>query len=171
MDCLRSFNFALANQSNYDASLGFKYWQINSQHYWLIDQSLPNVKYLVQGFKNINVFKIEVSGDVNSSPAFVPYEALVQNWKWDLQIVGQNSTNVGILAPAQNPGYMVIQETNPSFRLSKFQPSIEFETPIQSAKEIIFTNFYCDGIANKTTTSAQVGFVINVTVFYKYEGE
>ena len=171
MDCLRSFNFALANQSNYDASLGFKYWQINSQHYWLIDQSLPNVKYLVQGFKNINVFKIELSGDVNSSPAFVPYEALVQNWKWDLQILGQNSTNVGILAPAQNPGYMVIQETNPSFRLSKFQPSIEFETPIQSAKEIIFTNFYCDGIANKTTTSAQVGFVINVTVFYKYEGE
>ena len=171
MDCLRSFNFALANQSNYDASLGFKYWQINSQHYWLIDQFLPNVKYLVQGFKNINVFKIEVSGDVNSSPAFVPYEALVQNWKWDLQVVGQNSTNVGILAPAQSPGYMVIQETNPSFRLSKFQPSIEFETPIQSAKEIIFTNFYCDGIANKTTTSAQVGFVINVTVFYKYEGE
>ena len=171
MDCLRSFNFALANQSNYDASLGFKYWQINSNHYWLIDQSLPNVKYLVQGFKNINVFKIEVSGDVNSSPAFVPYEALVQNWKWDLQVVGQNSTNVGILAPAQNPGYMIIQETNPSFRLSKFQPSIEFKTPIQSAKEIIFTNFYCDGIANKTTTSAQVGFVINVTVFYKYEGE
>lgn len=171
MDCLRSFNFALANQSNYDASLGFKYWQINSNHFWLIDQFLPNVKYLVQGFKNINVFKIEVSGDVNSSPAFVPYEALVQNWKWDLQIVGQNSTNVGILAPAQNPGYMTIQETNPSFRLSKFQPSIEFETPIQSAKEIIFTNFYCDGIANKTTTSAQVGFVINVTVFYKYEGE
>lgn len=171
MDCLRSFNFALANQSNYDASLGFKYWQINSNHFWLIDQSLPNVKYLVQGFKNINVFKIEVNGDVNSSPAFVPYEALVQNWKWDLQILGQNSTNVGILAPAQNPGYLVIQETNPSFRLSKFQPSITFETPIQSAKEIIFTNFYCDGIANRTTTSAQVGFVINVTVFYKYEGE
>jgi len=49
--------------------------------------------------------------------------------------------------------------------------SISFETPIDTAKEIILTNFYCDGIANKTTTSAQVGFVINVTVFYKYEGE
>jgi hypothetical protein len=171
MDCLRSFNFALANQSNYTAGQGFLHWQINSNHYWLIDQSLPNVKYLVQGFKNINVFKIEVSGDVNSSPAFSPYSALVQNWKWDLQIVGQNSTNVGILAPAQSPGYMLIQQTNPSFRLSKFQPCIEFDTPIQSAKEIIFTNFYCDGIANQTTTSAQVGFVINVTVFYKYEGE
>jgi hypothetical protein len=66
---------------------------------------------------------------------------------------------------------MVIQETNPVLRLSKFQPSITFETPIQSAKEILFTNFYCDGIANETLTSAQVGFVINVTVYYKYEGE
>jgi len=171
MDCLRSFNFALANQSNYNASLGFKHWQIGTQHYWLIDQALPNVTYLVQGFKNINVFGIELSGDVNSSPAFTPYEALVQNWKWDLQVIGQNSTNVGILAPLQSPEYMVIQETNPSFRLSKFQSSITFETPIQSAKEIKFTNFYCDGIANHTTTSAQVGFIINVTVFYKYEGE
>lgn len=171
MDCLRSFNFALANQSNYDASLGFKHWQIGTNHYWLIDQSLPNVKYLVQGFKNINVFGIQLSGDINSSPAFTPYECLVQNWKWDLQIIGQNSTNVGILAPAQSPGYMVIQETNPYARLSKFQPSITFKTPIQSAKEIILTNFYCDGIANETITSAQVGFVINVTVFYKYEGE
>jgi hypothetical protein len=66
---------------------------------------------------------------------------------------------------------MITQGTNPFFRLSKFLPSISFESPIESAKEIILTNFYCDGIANKTTTSAQVGFVINVTVFYKYEGE
>jgi len=117
------------------------------------------------------VFGIELSVTINSSPAFTPYECLVQNWKWDLQIVGQNSTNVGILAPAQSPGYMVIQETNPFARLSKFQPSITFETPIQSAKEIIFTNFYCDGIANESIASAQVGFLINVTVFYKYEGE
>ena len=171
MDCLRSFNFTLRNQSNYGASEGFLYWQINSNHYWQIDQFLPNVKYLVQGFKNINVFKIEMNGDVNSSPSFATYEALVQNWKWDFQIVGQNSSNVGLLAPAQNPDYMITQGTNPSFRLSKFLPSVSFETPIESAKEIIFTNFYCDGIANKTTTSAQVGFVINVTVFYKYEGE
>ena len=171
MDCLRSFNFTLRNQSNYGASEGFLYWQINSSHYWLIDQSLPNVKYLVQGFKNINVFKIEMTGDVVSSPAFATYEALVQNWKWDLQIVGQNSTGVGTLAAAQNPDYMITQETNPNFRLAKFQPAITFETPIQSAKEITFTNFYCEGIANKTTTSAQVGFVINVTIFYKYEGE
>ena len=171
MDCLRSFNFTLRNQSNYGASEGFLYWQINSNHYWQIDQSLPNVKYLVQGFKNINVFKIEMTGDVVSSPSFATYEALVQNWKWDLQIVGENSSSVGQLAPAQSPDYMITQGTNPFFRLAKFQPAITFETPIQSAKEIIFTNFYCDGIANKTTTSAQVGFVINVTIFYKYEGE
>jgi len=171
MDCVRSFNFTLRNQSNYDATNGFLHWQINSNHYWQIDQFLPNVKYLVQGFKNINIFKIEMSGDVNSSPAVATYEALVQNWKWDFQIVGSNSTGVGILAPAQSPDYMDTQDTNPSFRLSKFLPTISFETPIESAKEITFTNFYCDGIANKSLTSAQVGFRIEVTVYYKYEGE
>ena len=43
----------IVNETLNDASLGFKYWQINSNHFWLMDQSLPNVKYLVQGFKNI----------------------------------------------------------------------------------------------------------------------
>jgi hypothetical protein len=66
---------------------------------------------------------------------------------------------------------MVDQPTNPFFRLSKFQPSITFETPIQSAKEITIKSLFADGIANHTTTSAEIGYVINVTVFYKYEGE
>ena len=66
---------------------------------------------------------------------------------------------------------MVEQPTNPFFRLSKFQPTVTFETPIQSAKEIIIKNLFADGIANNTSTSAEIGYIINVTVFYKYEGE
>lgn len=171
MDCLRSFNFSLRNQSNYDASNGFLYWQIGTQHFWLIDQALPNVSYLIQGFKNINIFKIEITGDVNSSPSFATYSGLVQNWKWNFTVEGQNSTSVGILAPAQSPDYMVIRSVDPDFAISKYQRSITFETPIQSAKRIDIRNFYCDGIANQNITSIQVGFYITFTVFYKYEGE
>ncbi len=171
MDCLRSFNFTLRNQSNYGASDGFLHWQIGVQHFWLIDQALGNVTYLIQGFKNINIFGIEITGDVNSSPSFATYSTIVQNWKWNFVVEGENSTKVGILAPAQVPDYMVIQSTDPTFQLSKFQPSIKFETPIQSAKNISFRGFFCDGIANQNLTSAQVGFFLTVTVFYKYEGE
>jgi hypothetical protein len=32
-------------------------------------------------------------------------------------------------------------------------------------------NIYADGIANENLGSAEVGIVLNFTVFYKYEGE
>ena len=171
MDCLRSFNFSIAGQSNFTAP-SFLYWQIGTQHFWTWDySSASGSKYLIEGFKNINIFKIEISGDINSSPQFSPYQCIVQNWSLIFEIVGQNSTGVGQVLSSPNFFQMIDQPTNPAFRLSKFQPSVTFETPIQSAKEIKITNLFADGIANHTTTSAEIGYVINFTVFYKYEGE
>ena len=172
MDCLRSFNFSIAGQSNFGAAQGFLYWQIGTQHFWTWDYSSSSSStYLIQGFKNINIFKIELNGDINSSPQFSPYQCIVQNWSLGLEIVGQNSTAVGQVLSSPNIFQMVEQPTNPFFRLSKFQPTVTFETPIQSAKEIIIKNLFADGIANNTSTSAEIGYIINVTVFYKYEGE
>jgi hypothetical protein len=171
MDCLRSFNFILNAQSNFP-SPSFLYWQIGTQHFWTWDySSASGSKYLIEGFKNINIYKIELTGDINSSPQFAPYQCIVQNWSLGLQIVGQNSTAVGNVLSSPNFFLMAEQQTNPFFRLSKYQPSITFETPIQSAKEIVIKNLFADGIANHTTTSAEIGYIINITVFYKYEGE
>lgn len=171
MDCLRSFNFIIAGQSNFPAP-SFLYWPVGSQHYWTWDySSASGSTYLIQGFKNINIFKIELSGDINSSPQFAPYQCIIQNWSLGFEVVGQNSTSVGEILSSPNFFQISEQPTNPFFRLSKFQPSITFETPIQSAKEIIIKNLFADGIANNTTTSAEIGYLINVTVFYKYEGE
>ena len=171
MDCLRSFNFIIAGQANFTAP-SFLYWQIGTQHFWTWDySSASGSKYLIQGFKNINIFKIELSGDINSSPQFAPYQCIIQNWSLGFEVVGQNSTSVGEVLSSPNFFQIGEQQTNPFFRLSKFQPSITFETPIQSAKEIIIKNLFADGIANNTTTSAEIGYIINVTVFYKYEGE
>ena len=171
MDCLRSFNFSIANQSNWTAP-DFEYWQIGTQHFWSLDrQSASGSTYQIQGFKNINIFKIEVTGDLCSSPQFTPYNCLVQNWNCDFIIEGQNSTSVGSIVSSPNVFGMTQQDSNPFIRLSKFQSSMTFETPIQSAKNINVKGIYCDGIANQTTTSAEVGIVLNFTVYYKYEGE
>jgi len=172
MECMRSFNFSIANQSNYTAGLGFLYWQIGTQHFWSLEQSSASgSKYLIQGFKNINIYKIELTGDINSSPQLATFSAIVQNWKLEIEVTGQNSQGTGSVLSSPNPFSMIEQPTNPNFRLSKFQPSISFASPIQSAKEIIVKGFYCDGIANQSIVSAQIGFLINVTVFYKFEGE
>ncbi len=172
MDCLSSFNFTISNQSNYGAAQGFLYWQIGTQHFWTLDSSSASgSKYEIQGFKNINIFKIELSGDINSSPQFSPYQCIVQNWSLGFEIIGQNSSGVGSVLASPNPFGMIDQPNNPFIRLSKFQNSVTFETPISSAKEIVIKNLFVDGIANHTTISAQIGYVINFTVFYKYEGE
>jgi hypothetical protein len=173
MDCLRSFNFTIANQSNYGAAQGFLYWQIGTQHFWTLDTSGigGSSTYNIQGFKNINIYKIEISGDVNSSPQVAPFQCIVQNWNFNLQIVGQNSQATGNVLAAPNNFGMVLEGINPTFRLSKFQNSVDFESPIQSATQIRVVNFFADGIANNTLLSAQIGYVVNVTVFYKYEGE
>ena len=172
MDCLRSFNFSIANQSNYGAAQGFLYWQIGTQHFWTLDSSSAvGSKYVIEGFKNINIFKIEITGDINSSPQFSPFQCIVQNWSLGFEVIGQNSSSVGTVLAAPNPFSMIDQPTNPFIRLSKFQPSVTFETPIQSAKEIIIKNLFADGIANQTPASAEIGYIINFTVFYNYEGE
>lgn len=172
MDCLRSFNFSIANQSNYGAANGFLYWQIGTQHFWTLDiSSAVGSKYNIQGFKNINIFKIEITGDINSSPQLAPFQCIVQNWSLGLEVVGQNSSSTGSVVAAPNPFSMITQPINPFFRLSKLQPCIEFKSPIQSAKEINVKNLFVDGIANQTILSAQIGYVINFTIYYKFEGE
>jgi len=168
---MRSFNFSIANQSNYVAP-DFVYWQVGTQHFWTLDiASAAGSKYNVQGFKNINVFKIELTGDISSTPRLAGFQCLVQNWNLGLEIVGQNSQSVGNVLAAPNPFGMIEQPINPFIRLSKFQNSVSFESPIQSVRELNVKNLYADGIANNSILSAQIGYIINFTVFYKFEGE
>ena len=171
MDCLRSFNFALFGQSNFTPANGFKYWQIGTQHFWLFQNNAANSIYNITGFKNINIYKIEVTGDINSDNLPVGFSALVQNWNFELQIIGQNSQSVGNISTVPNGFNMIEQPIDPLFNLSKFQRSIEFASPIQSAKNIVVNALYADGIANESILSAQLEYQLLVNVYYKYEGE
>jgi hypothetical protein len=170
MDCLRSFNFSLAVQSTFDNADGLYTWQIGSQNYFSLDYlSVGGSTYVIQGFKNINIFKIEVNGDWNNLPQ-IGVNSLVQNWKCDLIIKGKNSTPVGNVLSSPNDYGMIISSM-PYLRLTKFQPSATFETPVESATEITLENLYCDGIAPQSLTDVRLSYRFNFTVFYQYEGE
>jgi hypothetical protein len=171
MDCLRSFNFALANQSNYTVVQGFKYWQIGTQHFWLFQSGSVDSIFNIEGFKNINIYKIEICGDINSDNLPVGVSGIVQNWNYEFQVIGQNSLIGGNVSAAPNGFGMSVQAINPIFQLSKMKTSIEFPTPIQSARQIIINSLYVDGIANESILSIQLETFITVTVYYKFEGE
>lgn len=172
MDCLRSFNFQIVQQQNYTAAQGFLGWQIGTQHFWTLAIADPTgSRFDIEGFKNINIYKIELTGDIISYPQIPGSSVIVQNWCLDLIVQGQNSTTAGFVIPSPNPFNMISQPNNPNFRLSKFQNSISFASPIQSAKEIAVRNLIIDGIAEQLLTNGQIGYSINFTVYYKYEGE
>jgi len=171
MDCLRSFNFIVNTQSNW-GSPEISIWTVGGQNFFTFERSSPSgSKYTIQGFKNINIFKIEVTGDINSTPQFDPYLCIVQNWWVIFTVTGQNSSSVGEVRSSPNVFNMIEQSTDPRFKLSKYQSSLTFESPIQSAKEILITEISADGIGNRTLLSAQIGYLLNFTVYYKFEGE
>jgi hypothetical protein len=171
MDCLRSFNIAIAGLANQAAAQGFYSWVLGAQHFWLYQATALDSTFNVEGFKNINIYKISLNGDVYSGSAPSGVAAIVQNWNVDVQIVGQNAILGGNIDAVPNGLQMFDQPINPIFNLSKFQRDIEFPTPIQSAKEIIVSGLYADGIANESLVSAQLEWFITINVFYKYEGE
>ena len=174
MDCLRSFTFVIGKQTNYTAALRYKSWTVGGQHYWLIDDAVAlgaGSKYNIQGFKNINVYKIEITGDVNSAALPANVSAITENWSIFGSIKGTTSASVGNIQASPNPFGMTEYSGNSYFNISKYQNYINFVTPIQSAEYIEFAGFYAEGYGNESLVSAQIGFFINVTVYYKYEGE
>jgi hypothetical protein len=171
MDCLRSFNLAIAGQGNQAAAQGFDSWLVGVQHFWLYQATALDSTFNVEGFKNINIHKISLTGDVYSGSAPAGVAAIVQNWNVDIQIVGQNAILGGNISAAPNGFSMIEQPINPIYCLSKFQKDIEFPTPIQSAKQIIVSGLYADGIACESLVSAQLEWFITINIFYKYEGE
>lgn len=174
MDCLRSFTFVIGKQTDYTTALRFKSWTVGTNNYWLVDDAVSlgsGSKYLIQGFKNINVYKIEITGDVNTAALPVGVSAITENWNIFGSIKGTTSPSVGKIVASPNPFGMTEYPGNSYFNISKYQSSITFLSPVQSAEYIEFAGFYAEGYGNQSILSAQIGFFINVTVYYKYEGE
>jgi hypothetical protein len=166
---MRSFNFSVSAQGN-EPSPEYQAWSVGAQHFWVYQSTNLDSIFNITGFKNINIYKISVNGFVGSYAA-LGSSVIVSNWNWNIEVTGQNSVIGGDVSITPNGFGMSIQPINPIINLSKYTPYIEFATPIQSAKQIIFNGFYCDGIGAQILTNGQLNWAINCTVFYKYEGE
>jgi len=167
--CIKSFNFLVVNQVN-EPTPEFYPWTIGTENFWLYASNNTASTLTVQGFKNINIYKIEINGNVYSEASPSGVAGIVQNWHVIMTIDGQNSNFVGgnYVAGGFN---MINQANNPNILLNKFQRSQTFTTPIQSASKITIESLYADGIANQSNVSIKLDWWLNVTVHYTFEGE
>ena len=167
MDCLKSFTLQISGVEN-STSPETTFWTLGAQHFFYYKSTNAGSSYSIQGFKNILIHKIEAIGNVETTPSI--NSALVQDWSVILQITG-NLQQIGGQINTPN-GFTLTQPTTaPFFNLNKFNPSIEFASPLQSATLFTVNSINAQGIANQNLITLSIGWFLTFNVYYTFDGE
>jgi len=172
MECLRSFSFAVDLINNVSGAADLKQWATSvGNHYWQVSTGTSST-YNIEGFKNINVYGIDVIGSIQTQTNTAINGAIVNDWMIDVTIGGQQPLVGGTITGV--PNYYVLDTTNPSnkiYQLGRFSTSVKFATPFVSTRTIQLGQTYAQGIAYQTLLALNLRWKLNFVVYYKFEGE
>lgn len=167
MDCVKSFTLQISGVEN-SVSPETTFWTLGAQHFFYYKSTNAASSFSIKGFKNILIHKIEAIGNVETTPSI--NSALVQDWSVALQITGNLQQISGEINSPN--GFTLSQPTfAPFFSLNKFNPSIEFASPIQSPTLFSVSSINAQGIANQNLLTLSIGWFITFNVYYTFEGE
>jgi hypothetical protein len=173
MDCLRSFSFSTNLITTLSVGVDLKQWSIGNNHYWQAitngATATPSI-YEIQGFKNIDVYGIDVIGDVQTQTNTIIDGVIVNNWNIDVSVDGQQPLVGGVTTG----GFYAIDSTLPDnniFAIGKYTNSVKFASPIISAKSIILGRTRLSGIGYQSVGAINLFYKVNFVVYYKFEGE
>jgi len=171
MDCLRSFNFRVNANTNLTSNL--KTWSNGlNNHYWAANSGSLGSQYNIEGFKNINIYGIDVIGSVQTLPTAGNGGVIVNDWSIDVLINGQQPLVGGTITTSPNfYGINTASLANKVFPLSKYSNSLKFADPFESVKNINLQDTNASGIGWETSLNVNLFWNLNFVVFYKFEGE
>ena len=170
MSCLQSFSFLASGDEQYafpelnaDGIATDLNWKYSSQN--------ASSTFKVQGFKNINIFKIEAVGHVFSKQN--TEVSIVSDWAFYVQINGFNAPAIGSVLNSPNGFAIGVEDSNPVFALSRYNTSVEFSTPIQSVQSIQLVKLVAQGVGADLNASFElnIAWYMNFMVYYTFEGE
>jgi len=171
MDCLKSFSFKVTTNTTLTGG-SIKQWTTGpNQHFWSASAGTSST-YNIQGFKNINVFGVDVIGSVTTLTAAGTGGVIVNDWNIDVLLSGQQPLVGGNITAA--PNYYSINATSPTnriFPLGKFSNSVKLTDPITSVNFIQLGSTYAQGIGYETLGDVNLFWNLNFVVYYKFEGE
>lgn len=172
MECMRSFYFAVDLINNVTGATQLKQWATSAgQHFWQVSTGTSST-YNIEGFKNINVYGIDVVGSIQTQTNTVVNGAIVNDWSIDVLIGGQQPL-VGASVTGSPNFYALdpIGAINRFFPMGKFSNSIRFESPFISTKFIQLGSTFAQGIGWETSGTVNLRWDLNFIVHYKFEGE
>jgi len=172
MDCMKSFSLTTTDINTYTVASGaMSVWgAINNWQIYGTEAST----FLIRGFKNINIFGIDMTGNVSSNYGIAPRtdNANPFDFEVNVRLNGQIPTPIGVVGTPND--WPLITNNNfiqQQFTLTKYKPSIKFATPIQSVTQIDFFDFKAYGEHAQNALQIKMGYYLQFTFYYTFEGE
>lgn len=168
MSCLKSFTLNARGNLNNAASSHF--WTQNGNNYFSLDRNFSS-SYIVEGFKNINIYGVEMVGAITSN-GMQPDHANFLNYGVELQLNGLIPQVSGRINAA--PNQWNLDNTTTFARiinLNKYTNKITFASPFESVKNINFLKIQVSGDGAFVPATISLVFELQFVFYYKYEGE
>jgi hypothetical protein len=177
MSCLRSFNIGIIQATTFVApAANVKTWtsSVGGELYWTMDTDIGTTqsRFNIQGFKNIDLYGVQVLGGIKCQTAATTSHGVVNSWGFQLYCEAQNSLVNGTIQTS--PNYWSLNNANANSRILQFtntNPKIEFADPLKSLKYIDFNTLQAEGFGAETANQIALEWDLNFVFFYKYEGE
>ena len=161
MDCLRSFSLTVSAFNNYTALSGaLTVWgaPLNFSVY-----DTRTSLFDIQGFKNINIYGVDMVGNVSSTygPSPRTLNANVKDFEVNLVLIGDIPIPIGVIG-ASNDWPIVLNSTYIQQQnvLTKYKPNIKFASPIQSVKQIQLVDFKAFGDHVQNAGQINLGYFL-----------
>jgi len=165
MECLKNFSLSISQTRTFSTpGTNVKTWGATNQ-YWEVYLNTVNTTKQIAGFKNINVYKIAMVGDVGATLG--TNAGLVDDFGFAVACNGQNS----IIGGTINPNGYAADENNTAFFLSKFNSIVEFPDGIQSCQSVAITDFFAKGTGAENAGILTLSLRVDFLFYYKFEGE
>jgi hypothetical protein len=173
MDCLRSFtqNIDLSGLTLLSLNPVISSWgSAGNYHFSAIctfSAGAGVCSFTPQGFKNIDVFGIKLTGLVISDPNNLTLGAIISNWGVNVNLTGTYAQLSGVYANQSRP---VVQNPANIF-LDRYSPEITFSSPIKSLTNVCIQNLYLQANNGELATDIALTGGVQLTTYYKFEGE
>jgi hypothetical protein len=174
MDCLRSFviDFKVIGNLSSFAGGAYKFWSVGSNNYLnaAIDLDLaPNPAiFKPEGFKNIDVYGIQLAGNFQADANSLTLNGIITNWGARVVTIG----NYGqISASIPFPLNFNVTQNPQVIGLNNINPKVEFPSPIKSVSNIVIDTLNFTAEHCQSNTDLALISDIMLIVYYKFEGE
>jgi hypothetical protein len=166
MECLKSFSLSLSGNIS-GTGTQFWAWGPITDYNWNYESNGLSSTFNIQGFKNINIHKIEQLGYFNSARS--SNSVIINDWSFFVRINGQNPVLPGFISATNDFG--LTQQLTPLIALGKYNNSIEFISPISSVSSLVVEKFEANGTGSNSGSAALIEWSVTINVYYSFEGE